>query len=88
MIIETQALRCSHDDVSGRLPEAYRALIPDIIEGDQTLFVRADEVEASWRLYDPILDCDADIHPYEAGTWGPAVLNSSLALGATAWTSD
>ena len=88
MIIETQALRFSHDDVYGRLPEAYRALIQDIIEGDQTLFVRADEVEASWRLYDPILDCDADIHPYEAGTWGPAVLNSSLALGATAWTSD
>lgn len=86
--IESQALRFSHDDVYGRLPEAYRALIQDVIEGDQTLFVRADEAEASWRLYDPILDLDAEVHPYEAGTWGPAVLNNSLALGATAWTGD
>ncbi len=35
------------------LPEAYQTLLFDVIEGDQTLFVRADEVEASWRLFDP-----------------------------------
>ncbi len=88
LTIEPQALRFSHDDVYGQLPEAYRALIQDVVEGDQTLFVRADEAEASWRLYGPILDLDAEIHPYEAGTWGPAVLNNSLALGATAWTGE
>ena len=88
LMIESQALRFSHDDVYGHLPEAYRALIQDVIEGDQTLFVRADEAEASWHVYDPILDLDTDIYPYEAGTWGPAVLDPSLALGATSWIAD
>ncbi len=88
MMIESQALRFSHDDVYGQLPEAYRALIQDVIEGDQTLFVRSDEAEASWHVYDPILDLNAEVHPYEAGTWGPAVRDASLALGATSWIAD
>jgi glucose-6-phosphate 1-dehydrogenase len=56
------------------LPSAYQTLILDIIQGDQTLFVRADEVEASWRLYDPVIDAAANghtLHSYDAGTWGP-----------------
>ena len=40
--------------------------------GDQTLFVHADEVEASWRLYAPLLDGRRAVYPYAAGTWGPA----------------
>ncbi|MCP4304065.1 MAG: glucose-6-phosphate dehydrogenase [bacterium] len=56
------------------LPPAYQTLILDIILGDQTLFVRADEVEASWRLYDPVIqaaDNGHKLHTYDAGTWGP-----------------
>ena len=37
------------------IPDAYQTLIFDVMTGDQTLFVRGDEVEASWRLWDPIL---------------------------------
>ncbi len=88
LMLDSQALRFSHDDVYGRLPDAYQALILDVIEGDQTLFVRSDEVEASWRLYDPLLDYRPEPHRYEAGTWGPAVGNRSLALGGKAWTGD
>jgi glucose-6-phosphate 1-dehydrogenase len=40
------------------------------MEGDQTLFVRADEVEASWERYAEMLD-NATVDPYPAGTWGP-----------------
>jgi glucose-6-phosphate 1-dehydrogenase len=55
--------------------------------GDQTLFVRSDEVEASWRLWDPILHMtDVPIHSYAAGTWGPAVTNRNLALWTDEWT--
>ena len=41
--------------------------------GDQTLFVRADEVEWAWRLYAPALDPPPSmVRPYPAGAWGPA----------------
>lgn len=86
MAHHSQALRFSHDDVYGRLPDAYQALILDIIEGDQTLFVRADEVESSWRLYDPVLESSRETHPYAAGTWGPAEVNERLALSDSSWT--
>ncbi|MEA3510955.1 MAG: glucose-6-phosphate dehydrogenase, partial [Actinomycetota bacterium] len=86
--LDSQVLSFSHDDVYGRLPDAYQTLILDIIEGDQTLFVRSDEVDASWRLYDPLLGYDPEPHRYAAGTWGPAVLDKTLALGGEAWTGD
>jgi len=67
-------LRFMYADEFDRLPDAYQTLLYDIMQGDQTLFVRADEVEASWRLYDPIIAAAEQGHPldvYEAGTWGP-----------------
>ncbi|MDH5441827.1 MAG: glucose-6-phosphate dehydrogenase, partial [Candidatus Bathyarchaeota archaeon] len=36
------------------------------------LFVRYDEVEGSWQLYDLLLEKDIPVHPYTAGTWGPS----------------
>ncbi|NEP77529.1 MAG: glucose-6-phosphate dehydrogenase [Okeania sp. SIO3B3] len=57
--------------------DAYSRLLVDCMLGDQTLFTRGDEVEASWRALTPILGIwDAPAPPeaiplYEAGTWGP-----------------
>jgi glucose-6-phosphate 1-dehydrogenase len=56
----------------GALPDAYETLLRDVAAGDQTLFVHADEVEASWRLYTPVLEHAGAPHPYAAGSWGPA----------------
>jgi glucose-6-phosphate 1-dehydrogenase len=53
------------------LPEAYETLLLDVVQGDATLFVHADEVEASWALYQPLLDDPPPIEPYPAGSWGP-----------------
>jgi glucose-6-phosphate 1-dehydrogenase len=57
-------------------PEAYERLITDAMRGDATLFTRDDEVEAQWRICDPILSAWAqDSQPlpqYEAGSQGPA----------------
>ncbi len=39
-----------------RMPDAYERLIMDVIRGDQTLFMRGDEVEAAWSWIDPILE--------------------------------
>jgi glucose-6-phosphate 1-dehydrogenase len=59
------------------IPEAYEALLLDVLEGDPTLFMRADQVEAAWKVVMPILNAWAKypnkkLHFYEAGTWGPA----------------
>ena len=54
------------------IPEAYETLVRDVLTGDQTLFVHAAEVEASWALYAPLLDGRRAVYPYAAGSWGPA----------------
>ena len=83
--LDAQSLRFSYGDSYGSLPAAYQTLILDVMQGDQTLFVRADEVEASWRLYDPILGYQPEPFPYAAGTWGPAALNQGIALSGSRW---
>jgi glucose-6-phosphate 1-dehydrogenase len=66
-------------------PEAYERLIMDAMRGDATLFTRDDEVEAQWRIIDPILQGwsqSADPLPqYEAGTDGPAEADALMADG-------
>ena len=60
---------------------AYERLLLDLIDGDPTLFVRRDEVEAQWTWVDRIragwAEKDMAPKPYAAGTWGP---NSAIAL--------
>jgi glucose-6-phosphate 1-dehydrogenase len=66
-------------------PEAYERLIMDAMRGDATLFTRDDEVEAQWRICDPILQAwaseDGALPTYPAGTSGPAEANRLLADG-------
>ena len=64
-------LHFNYDEEFAVLPEAYQTLILDLLDGDQTLFVHADEVETSWALYAPLLDGRRAVYPYPAGTWGP-----------------
>jgi glucose-6-phosphate 1-dehydrogenase len=56
-------------------PEAYERLITDAMRGDATLFTRDDEVEAQWRICDPILrtleHTRGPLSQYEAGSQGP-----------------
>lgn len=59
----------------GDMPDAYERLIMDVIRGDQTLFMRGDEVEAAWAWTDPIIeawdDSKARPEPYDPGSSGP-----------------
>ncbi|MBT8192190.1 MAG: glucose-6-phosphate dehydrogenase [Acidimicrobiia bacterium] len=71
MRLQTVPLDFRYDAAFGSLPDAYETLIEDIVLGDQTLFVRSDEVEAAWSLYQPILDNPPMPEHYAAGTWGP-----------------
>ena len=69
-------------------PEAYERLIMDAMRGDATLFTRNDEVEAQWRICDPIVSVWAatpgPLPQYEAGTQGPAQAET-LMLDAQQW---
>ena len=69
--LDTQMLSFRYEDAFGPAPAAYETLLRDIMRGDQTLFVHADEVEASWALYTPLLEKDLPLRSYPAGTWGP-----------------
>ncbi len=69
-------------------PEAYERLIMDAMRGDATLFTRNDEVEAQWRICDPVVarweQEPGPLPQYEAGTAGPAEADSLLEPG-DAW---
>jgi glucose-6-phosphate 1-dehydrogenase len=58
-----------------RIPDAYERLLMDVIRGDQTLFMRGDEVEAAWAWTDPIIAAwealDLRPSPYDPGGPGP-----------------
>ncbi len=63
------------DSFNERFPEAYERLIVDVLRGEQTLFMRQDELEAAWIWIESIVDGWAASKQknvlYEAGTWGP-----------------
>lgn len=66
-----QQLGFRYSQAYEKLPEAYETLLLDVVEGDATLFVHAEEVEASWELFQPLLDAPPPVQPYPAGSWGP-----------------
>jgi len=83
--LETLPLRFQYADRFGELPDAYQTLCEDVITGDQTLFVHADEVETSWRLYTPVLEREHEIHTYPAGSRGPRAASDLLRRERCAW---
>jgi glucose-6-phosphate 1-dehydrogenase len=66
-------------------PEAYERLITDAMRGDATLFTRNDEVEAQWRVIDPLLSAWAEGKPeldtYPAGSQGPGTASRIMEPG-------
>lgn len=66
------------DSFKERFPDAYERLIIDVIRGNQTLFMRLDEVQASWNWIESITSnwkkANQQNILYEAGTWGPGDL--------------
>jgi glucose-6-phosphate 1-dehydrogenase len=69
--VQTQGLDFRYEEAFAPLPDAYETLLLDVMTGDQTLFVRSDEVEGSWNLFAPLLDHNLPLYNYEAGSWGP-----------------
>lgn len=71
-------------------PEAYETLLLDVIRGDATLFMRADQVEAAWSVVTPILEMWQEVPPadfpnYPAGTWGPEAAEILIGQDGRSW---
>ena len=81
------------EEFAGRRPaDAYERLLMDVIRGDQTLFMRRDEVETAWQWIDPILAAWAKSgeppRPYPAGSWGPSSAVALIEREGRTWYED
>lgn len=70
-------------------PDAYERLLLDVFTGDSTLFARSDEVDAAWRIIDPLVaaweQASGPVDRYPAGSWGPGSADQLLAVDGRAW---
>jgi glucose-6-phosphate 1-dehydrogenase len=78
------------DAYDGNEPEAYETLLLDIMEGNATLFMRKDQVEAAWKIIMPILDAWKNRMPvsfpnYTPGSWGPEDAEALIAKDGHQW---
>ncbi len=77
---------------SSYTPEAYETLLLDIMLGDQTLFMRADQVEAAWEVLMPIIHSwsnkpSVNFPNYSADSWGPEAAEALIAADGFHWFS-
>ena len=71
-------------------PEAYETLLLDVILGDATLFMRADQVESAWKVVAPVLDGWDSNKPskfpnYSSGSWGPKSAEALITQDGRCW---
>jgi glucose-6-phosphate 1-dehydrogenase len=78
--------------VDQRHLDAYERLLMDVVRGNQTLFVRRDELNAAWRWVEPIMKTwsalDRAPDPYPAGTPGPDSARQLVARDGNRWIED
>ncbi len=84
---------CYADYFGSQPSTGYETLLYDAINGDATLFQRADAVEQGWNVVTPILDVWRALPPrafpnYAAGTWGPDEADQLLARDDRAWNNE
>lgn len=79
-----------HETYTTGTPEAYETLLLDVMRGDATLFMRADQVEAAWEVLMPILEkweANPSVHfpNYAAGSRGPEEAEALIAKDGHTW---
>jgi glucose-6-phosphate 1-dehydrogenase len=78
------------DEYDGNEPEAYETLLLDVMEGNATLFMRKDQVEAAWKIVMPIQEAWQNRPPtnfpnYAPGSWGPEDAEALIAKDGHQW---
>jgi glucose-6-phosphate 1-dehydrogenase len=81
---------CYEETFKTKSPPAYETLLADVMAGDATLFMRADQVEASWSALMPVLNVwensiPADFPNYPSGAWGPEAADVLIAQDGRKW---
>jgi glucose-6-phosphate 1-dehydrogenase len=69
-------------------PDAYQRLLLDLMLGDPTLFIRADEAEGAWDILEPVMHAwseSGEIPAYPAGSWGPGDADELLKRDGRKW---
>ncbi len=89
-VVPVQANFSYRSAFDGAAPAAYETLLLDVMRGDQTLFTRADEIEAEWAIITPIEDAWAQLpRPqfpnYAAGSEGPKAADDLIAGDTRVW---
>jgi glucose-6-phosphate 1-dehydrogenase len=93
MCLRPVQMRFSYGEAFGTdIPAAYETLLRDLMEGDPTLFMRADQVEAAWRWLMPLItfwdtNPPPDFPNYNPGTWGPEAADLLVAADGRSWLS-
>jgi glucose-6-phosphate 1-dehydrogenase len=62
--------------------DAYERLLGDAMAGEALLFAREDEVEAAWRVVEPVLTDHEPTHPYHPAVWGPSEAEALIPRGS------
>lgn len=91
MVMAPASLNFDYQDTfKSQSPAAYERLLLDALLGDATLFLRGDEIEASWRFADRLHHAWQEGHSplmsYAAGTWGPAEADMLFSGCEGAWS--
>lgn len=93
MILNPVDMIFSYEDAyDGHEPEAYETLLLDVMEGNATLFMRSDQVEAAWKIIMPILDAwesrpPVDFPNYAPDSWGPEDAEALIARDGHNWVT-
>jgi glucose-6-phosphate 1-dehydrogenase len=79
------------DSYDTPVPEAYETLLLEVLEGNASMFMRADQVEEAWRVIKPIMEAwekaPAPRFPnYDPGSWGPKGSNMLIRPQSCSWT--
>lgn len=85
--LQTQRMQFRYAEAFGSLSTGYETLLLEVMQGDQTLFVHADETEAAWKLYTPLLRDPPPIHFYRSGSWGPEAAKGLMRRASGHWTT-
>ncbi|HVB02548.1 MAG TPA: glucose-6-phosphate dehydrogenase [Chitinophagaceae bacterium] len=91
MLLSPVDMIFNYEDAYGEhSPEAYETLLLDVMRGDATLFMRADQVEAAWKIIMPILDSwnarpPMDFPNYAPDSWGPEDAEALIARDGRTW---
>ncbi|BCD88397.1 glucose-6-phosphate 1-dehydrogenase [Pseudomonas solani] len=94
MQLRSGPLQLSFSDTyrSARIPDAYERLLLEVMQGNQNLFVRKDEIEYAWQWCDQLIDGWKQLgdspKPYAAGTWGPVASIALITRDGRSWYGD